>query len=307
MMHKGWFEKLQIKTQKLTNFEYIRHERFPELDLGLREEDFLYQLAKVNPTNLFLGRLSESEIEETLNKTGLFDLLAQRGYSSPLLHVDSTNVLEHRLCIYDSEKSPDRLLIEIRMREGMFRPKKRFIEGMEHINDVPMILIDWLTLQDPGREFTPDKPRLVHQRKPGLGIFYDFTKMVDLLAKTASKEAVMDIPEHYHGALLYSKLFHFWNPAIEGKLKAMIRDFASVPLHRATWAVFLECCVNSNTGETEKWEPGEQIKPVSDRMKEYFHHPDYRRQVDEAFESSRFHIDEPKLEEALAQHADQMA
>jgi len=304
MRNKKFFEKFQIKTQKLINFNYVRHERYPELDLGLNENDFLYELAKVNPTNLFLGRFSKEEIQEILTKEGLWDLLAQRGFKDIVLEIDASNVLEHRLGIYNGEASVENMLIEIRLREGVFRPKKHFVPESDEIRDVPMILIDWLMLQDPTKEFEPDKPRLVHQRKPGLGIFHDFTNLVDLLADSAGKEAVMDIPEHYHGALLYSKLFHFWDPGMEGKLKAMMRDFKSVPLHKATWAVFLDCCLNCETDEDEKWEPGEQIKPVSKRMKKYFDHHEYKKQVDEVFESASFKIDEDRLDEAMKKYSE---
>ncbi len=304
MQNKSRFEKLRVKAQNMKNFVYVRHERFPELDLGLHEEEFLYQLAKINPTNLFLGKFSKNDVENTLKETGLWNLLIEKGFRNLILHIDASNVLEHRLIIYDGEINSDRLLIEVRLREALLRPKKCFVPGMEHIRDVPMILIDWLTLQDPTKDFTPDKPRLVHQRKPGLGIFYDFAGLVDLLAKAAGKEGVMDIPEHYHGALFYSRFFHFWEPDMEGKLRAMMRDFASLPLHKATWAVFLDCCINSNTGKVDKWQPGEQIKPVSDQIKAYFRHPEYEEQVDRATRSFRFHIDESKLEKALAEYTD---
>lgn len=307
MNHKSTFDKLRVKTQKLINFSYVRHERYPELDLDLKEEDFLYELAKVNPTNLFLGRLTGEEVEKALADSGLWKLLEERGFRRPILKIDALNVLEHRVIVYDTEEHPDRLLIEVRLREGVFHPKKCFVEGFECLSDIPMILIDWLTLQDPTRDFTEDRPRLVHQRKPGLGIFYDFTGLVDTLAETAGKEAVMDIPEHYHGALFYSRLFKFWDPNMEGKLKAMKRDFRDEPLHKVTWAVFLDCMVNETTGETEKWQPGEQIKPVSERLKKYFDHPHYKRQVEEAFRKYRFSIDEDKYEKAMARHADEIA
>ncbi len=307
MNEKGTFEKLRVKTQKLLNFNYVRHERYPELDLELKEEDFLYELAKVNPTNLFLGRLSKDEVEKILADSGLWKLLEQRGFKNPILKIDASNVLEHRVIVYDSREHPGRLLIEVRLREGVFHPKKCFVEGFGDLTDIPMILIDWLTLQDPTRDFTEDRPRLVHQRKPGLGIFYDFTGLVDTLAETAGKEAVMDIPEHYHGALFYSRLFKFWDPSMEGKLKAMKRDFKSRPLWKVSWAVFLDCLINETTGETEKWQPGEQIKPVSKRLKKYFDHPDYKKQVEEAYERNRFSLNEGKLEKAMAEYADEIA
>ena len=306
MAHKGLFERLLEKTQKLKNFSYVRHERYPQLDLGIREEDFLYELEKINPTNLFLGRFTREELDNVFQQVGLWKLLAERGFTKHILVVDASNVLEHHLSIYDEIEQPDHLLIEIRLREGVFRPKKCFVPGMKDITDVPMILIDWLCLQNPRKDFSKDKPKLVHQRKPGLGIFYQFANLVDLLAVSVRKEAVMDIPEHYHGALLYSKLFHFWDPAIEGRLLAMKRDFASMPLDKITWAVFMDCCLNADTGEVEKWHPAEQIKPVSDRMKAYFSHPEYKRQVDEAFNSLRFRIDEQKFQTAIKELADKI-
>jgi len=307
MDNKSTFEKLRVKTQKLLNFSYVRHERYPELDLNLKEEDFLYELAKVNPTNLFLGRLSKDEVEKILADSGLWKLLEERGFKNPVLKIDASNVLEHRAMVYDTREHPDRLLIEVRLREGVFHPKKCFVEGFEHLTDIPMILIDWLTLQDPTRDFTEDRPRLVHQRKPGLGIFYDFTGLVDTLAETAGKEAVMDIPEHYHGAVFYSRLFKFWDPNMEGKLEAMKRDFKNESLWKASWAVFLDCLINETTGRLEKWGPGEQIKPASERLKKYFDHPDYKRQVTEARENNSFSINEGKFEKAIAQYADEIA
>ena len=300
-------ESLQQKVQKLKDFVYLRHERHPQLDLDLKEEDFLYQLAKVNPTNLFLGRFSKDDLMGLLDEAGLLKLLTEQGFDNPVLEIDASDVLKHRATVYDGEVSPDRMLIDVRLREGVFRADNSYVEGMEDLRSISMILIDWLTLQNPRKDFSTGKQRLVHQRKPGLGIFYEFAKLVDLFSTIAGKEGVMDVPEHYHGALLYSKLFHFWNPAMEGKLMAMKRDFADMPLYEATWAVFLDCCINADTGEVEKWSPGEQIKPVSDRMKAYFSHHDYKRQVEAAAGSFHFWIDKDKFAKAIAEHADDIA
>ena len=188
--------------------------------------------------------------------------------------------------------------MELVVKEGIFEPKRSFIEGFE-LKNLRMLMIEWLSLQNPKGTFDDKRQRLPGQKYPGLGILMDLERVLVCICERLGYEGVVDVPEYYHGALMYSPSFFFYDPGMEGKLRAMMRDLADLPLARASVAVMLNCLVDKNSGEFVGWSPGEQILPISEKVKSYFKSDEYRELSLKSKRGSSFFVDTEKLEREL--------
>jgi hypothetical protein len=62
--------------------------------------------------------------------------------------------------------------------------------------------------------------RLPGQVYPGLGTLRNMQEMLCIFANTTNSDAILDISEHYHGAVIYSEMYSFFSPIDGGRLKA---------------------------------------------------------------------------------------
>ena len=164
-----------------------------------------------------------------------------------------------------------------------------------------MIMVDWLLLQNPCKKFSRERPALPEQNYPGLGLLNDLIPAVLEAARESGRAGVLDVPEHYHGALFYSRWFHFLEPEMEGKFLAMRRDLEGTPLHIVSRCIYLDSLKNLSSGRYEGWVPGEQILPVSEPMQQYFRHQQYAEIRDRALRENRYQLDQKRCEQNLKQ------
>lgn len=283
-------EEFHAKLRKLTHLEFDRHDRHDSLSFGLTDDELRAELGRIPATDLYLGHYTEEQIKDRLKKSGIMKKLADMGF--PKIHVEiiTRDVYNHRLYVHTGVRDYDHILIELRLREGIFRPREQFLSRYP-LGPLPMILVDWLMLQNPTRDFDPQRPGLPQQRYPGLGLLQDLIPLVMEVVRETGRAGVLDVPEHYHGALFYSRWFRFFNPETEGKFLAMQRDVGSHPLHVASHAIDRGCLVSLKEGVAENWVPGEQILPLGDQMKGYFNHHQYMDLRDRAFMENRYELD----------------
>jgi len=278
------------KLSRLAYFDFQAHDRHREIVPGLSDEELRVELEKAPSNELYLGRYTVDEIKERLARSGIMDKLAKEGFENLEVEIHTDQVYNHRLYVYEGKRDYDHTLIELRLREGIFEPRQQFLESFR-LGPLSMILVEWLMLQNPKKEFDHERPALPEQRYPGLGVLQDLIPLVMEVVRKTGRAGVLDVPEHYHGALFYSRWFRFFNPAMEGKFLAMQRDLVSFPLHLATRCIDKGCLINVETGEAEKWVPGEQILPLSNSFKEYFNHTEYMELRDKAFLENRYDLD----------------
>ena len=154
--------------------------------------------------NLFMGLYDEKQIMEKLEKVGIINILQQKGFRDILVSIDRQDGYTSRLYVNFRAIAEKTRLIEVIVREGYFKPKQNFIPSYEFTGGLPMLLIEWLSLQDPRAVFTPDKPRLPGQQYPGLGGLKNMQELLYKLGKSSGKDAIIDIPEYFHTAVIYS-------------------------------------------------------------------------------------------------------
>jgi len=260
--------------------------------------DQLFKKSGVDPR--FLNTYTEKALFEICIEYGLYDALLERGFSDLYLDIELRDLFEHRVRImarsHERIPSPtDRghLLMELLVKEGIFTPKTPPVDMLKDL-DIRLLMIMWLSLENPALSFTDDRARLPGQRHPGLGVLRYLEDVMRRFARDLRVEGIVDVPEHYHGALMYSPLFFFFNPRMQGIFEAMSRDIMPHGLAVASYAVALDCVIDEKIGRHVSWDPGEQILPVSERLKDYFNSPEYREVVEETRGDRSFHVDMEK-------------
>lgn len=288
------FSEFRAKFQKLKYLSFEGHDRHDWLTLELSDEQLLTELSKSRDADLFLGHFPVSRIREELEKHGVLEKLKSLGYPEVVVEIRTDEVFTHRLYVHTGQRDYDHILIELRLREGIFQPRRQFIPDCP-IGPLPMIMVDWLLLQNPRKSFGEDRTPLPQQRFPGLGLLPILIPMVREAAQATGRAGVLDVPEHYHGALFYSRWFHFLNPEMEGRFLAMQRDLADYPLAVISHTIDRGGLINKTRREPELWSPGEQILPLSQTLVEYFNHPRYQQLRDQAFLETSYDLDRQKM------------
>lgn len=256
----------------------------------LSENEILFELAGNNPGNLLFGRFDAAEVRKRLSRAGVLQGLALRGHADPLLLLECGDPADQRIGIYAGKISRERLLLEARLELCRFRLPKP-LGGFEEGACFRMLTIHWLSLSDPDRAFTIARPRLPGQQRPGLGLLPQSLALLKELGRELSVDGVLDVPDHFHTALFYSRAFRFLEPESEGRFHAIVRDLRGIPLALASEAIEMGCLVDADRMVPFQWEPAEQVMPYKGALGKYLRSQEYRRLRDHAFSALRVSVD----------------
>ncbi|MCX8123530.1 MAG: hypothetical protein N3F66_05125 [Spirochaetes bacterium] len=267
-------------------------ENFGSLDL---EGSFGYFALSNQNKNLFLNRLNVDTLYKMIKKVGLVDHLMKIGFSNILIDVDKDDAQIHYLKIYYEKIDPNHLLIDLRVSESRFIPQKRFCEEYDAPRSLDMVVIEWLSAQNPKATFDANKPQLPGQSKPGLGSLNYMMELMYIVGEQVVKDGFMDVPDHFHGAVMYSRKFKFFNPSHEAILRAILRDIKGYSLSDMSWGMITGTIIDKNTNTPQVYDPSEQVFPVSKRMKDYFDSKKYKEKFKKIYESKKYYFDYEKM------------
>lgn len=264
-----------------------------DIDFSISEEEILKDLDREIGNDRLLERFSVEEVTKALSRYGVLQALADRGFPQPKTTIRSIDPFRQTLKIFASIDSPEddeHLLCELRVFDAHLKGPCP-LTGKPF--EVDALVIDWLNFQNPNGKFGPDKPRLPGQRYPGLGIMRISMNAILDLAQQIGKEAVINIPEYYHNAVLDRPAFHFFSAFVEGRFNALERFFGGRSLSNASNSVAAQTILNETSNELFVWKPHEQILGLTARIRDYFKSDLYKQKVREAESASRFRfIDE---------------
>jgi hypothetical protein len=238
----------------------------------------------------FLRTFTADALHEIVRRVNLETHLAGLGFNHLRVEIDVDDSFVHYMKLYEGETDPDNMLLDLRLSESRFVPDKRFFED-EGYHAYDMIVIEWLSAQNPRHRFDSDKPQLPGQRKPGLGILNYCFEMMYIVAREVIKDGFLDIPDHVHGAIMYSRKFKFFDPAHEGALRAMMRDLSKYSLADISWGIITKTIIEEYKNEPQPYAPSEQVFYVSDRMREYFRSKKYMSVYNKYYKRKRFRFD----------------
>ncbi len=245
----------------------------------------------------FLNRYSTLAIMDIMKRIGLIDHLRSIGFSRLIPVLEKDEALVHYLKIYHEEILPDNLLIDLRLSERRFIPDETFFEEGKILSTLDMIVIEWLTLQNPFVPFDADKPQLPGQKTPGLGALQYMMDMMYAVGKDIIRDGFLDIPEHIHGAIMYSTKFIFFNPLHEAMVRAIVRDLSDYSLIDISWGILTGAIIDDATGKSIEYVPSEQIFALSSRLQDYFNSKKYRKRFQESFKKMRLMLDSKQMHE----------
>ncbi len=266
------------------------------------ENEVLFDLTGENPENRLFGRYGAAEVRERLEASGLLAGLSQRGYPDPVLRLSCADPADQRICLYAGEETRDRLLLEARLQLAPFHPR-RPIGPFTTATSFRMLVINWLVLSSPDGAFTVDRPRLPGQEKPGLGLLNPTIALLKSLSRELSADGVLDVPDHFHTALFYSRAFRYLDPEAEGRFLAIARDLSGVPLALASDAIREGCLVDRRTNAPVSWPAAEQVLTLRGPIFRFLRSPAYREARNRASADHRFVVNWDLYRENLARRA----
>lgn len=260
--------------------------RFEGFDLGAGR--FECTLSSVSGTgecaDLFLDVYTPDAIRDILARAGIMDHLNKKGLTDPLIETEKDPAGIHRLRVFFGRSAPGRLLIDLRLSRLTYLPAGHRGTGAIGDGRINALAIEWICLQDPRARFTRERPRLPGQTYPGLGAVRFLAPLMKLFAADLGAGAVLDVPEHYHAAVMYSGSFRFADPEREGMLRAAVRDLRGFPLAAVSRAFSAGAVRDARTGTPVLFTPSEQVLPVADELVRHFSSREYRQRADAAAE-----------------------
>ena len=246
----------------------------------------------------FLGYYSEEGMTAGLQRYGFFEELAKRGLFDPVVRFDLRDPYLHRLTIHcDGGADPDTLLVDLKARV-VHRPGSHGFDEELGDEDPDFLFVEWLLLQHPKRPFSARRLPLPGQSHPGLGIGYEVLELITIMAERLRLGGIVNVPMHYHNAVLYSPRNTFVDPKVEGVFRALRRDLGERPLPEASWAVYHGCV--SEGGRPLEWEGHEQLCALRRRVRRYLCTNPFREARDSEMASRRFTVDEERLAALMA-------
>lgn len=251
------------------------------------ESELTFDLTGENPENRLFGRFGPGELRKLLDTSGLLAGLSERGYPDPVLRLSCADPSDQRICLYAGEETRDRLLLEARLQLAPFHPR-RPIGPFTEASSFRMLVIHWLVLSSPDGTFTVDRPRLPGQEKPGLGLLNQTIELLKEFSRELPVDGVLDVPDHFHTALFYSRAFRYLDPVAEGRFLAIARDLAGVPLALASDAIREGCLVDRTAEAPTPWPVAEQVIAMRGPLYRFLRSHTYREARNRALADHRF-------------------
>jgi hypothetical protein len=253
------------------------------------EKDILSDLIEEKATCLFLGRFSMPEVQAVMGKKNFYREARNRGLLPLLFDLDCSDYPVQRLRIFHEEKDPDRLIVDLKIREGRLTPRPH-LHLPTHFFEHDYLVLEWLTLQNPLLSFSEKRPPLPGQQHPGLGLRKKVVDVFVYLARLLRKDGLLAFPAYFHNAVLFSRFFGFLNPLKMAEVLAIEKAFPKIPFKHMAWIVYLNC-LRQEDGRVYEWKAEEQVYPIRKELKEYLDSKKYKRQVKQGLKGRSFTID----------------
>jgi hypothetical protein len=257
------------------------------------ESEIFSELHVKKGSSLFLGRYSTNEILAVLNKKGFLKEARQRFLWPLAYELDSSDYPLQRLQIFLREPGPENVIVDVKVKECDFAPQAA-AEGLPALPPQKALAFEWLTLQNPlikrGEPFSP----LPGQTRPGLSMRSKIMDLFVYLGRLTRKDCLLAFPAFFHNGVLFSRYFHFWNPAKEAEVLAIRRAFSHMPFRQLAWVVHLNCLRRAD-GSVYEWRAEEQLYPLTRPLKDYFDSRRYRETVRTGLKTLQFTVDQAEF------------
>ncbi len=254
----------------------------------IEKGDIFQDISGTIGTSLFLGKYTMSEAGAVLKKRNFYNEAKKRGLWPIDFELDSSQYPPlQRLVIYYKEKSPDNVIVDLKIREGTFKTKK---DSPLDIARSKFLVLEWLTLQNPRAKFEKQKTPLPGQAHPGLSLGKKVVDLFSYVARLNRNQGIIAYPAYFHNALLFSRYFNFISPVKKAEVEEIRRTFKKITFKELAWIVHLECLRDSKE-EVYQWEAEEMLLPVDKKLEGYFDSKQYKNEVKKAKLKMNFSVD----------------
>ena len=246
------------------------------IELDLTEDDFGGSFEKSR--GLWLGKFTPEQLIADLESHGIFEHLNKRGYTNIQPQIECEGFESALLITGDhASKTEPQLLVEVHAR----LTNSKILSQLDD-EAYSSVIFDWVLFQDPCAEFDPEHPRLPGQSYPGLDIFKLGSKLMLEHVDQLNVELVINHPQHFHNAVIYSPPYRFIDPLSEGHFLALKRDLLlSHTLAEASQALD-DGKVIDQAGTPVVWKQNAQVWPRDKRMEGKLFGEDYQQRALEA-------------------------
>lgn len=245
---------------------------------------------------LFLGTWSEEGFRHVLALYGITDALAERGIERWRPQLDTSDPWLHTLRLWDEDLGE--VFCELRARESLGKD----LEIGGRLADLRFFVVEWFSLEDPRGVFTPDRPPMPGQRRPGLGMGLEVEALLLLAARRLGVSGLLSRPWWFHNACLYVPRWLFVDPTEQGRFSALVRDLRPLDLARMSWAIHLGC-VTDHRGNVVEWDPGPLLLPRTRHAEKWFESTWYKASRLAARARHSFTVDRKRLEQELRERS----
>lgn len=256
---------------------------------SISEKEILSDLIGSKGSSLFLGQYTMNEVVAVLGRKNFLKEARKKRLWPLEFNLDSSEYPLQRLQIFHENKKPEKLVVDLKIKEGTFLPKKRLALSI-FLPEYKFLIFEWLTLQNPLLGFSGERTPLPGQKYPGLNLGKKVLDIFIYLARLTAKDGLLAFPAYFHNALLFSRYFHFLNPEKQGEVQAIRNSFPKVSFKQLSWIVYLGC-LQDKKGKRYEWKAEEMVYPLNKSLKDYFGSRTYRDKVKEQERKLGFEAD----------------
>lgn len=284
---------MKNKHRKFSRIKWIKSRKplrddFFSPEFSLDQGEILAGPPEARGSYNFLGYFPPGTIDRYLKNRGVYQMLEKRGFSDLILTVDTQNSYRQRLAIHCASVAPQNLLVEVVLKRQYHRLKSPFPTPAADRN-FEFLAVEWLCLQNPREEFSSDHPRLPGQSFPGLGMGKLALDLIAEAAKRMRLAGILNVPEYFHNAQIYSRRMNYLDPVCEGKRMALARDLlGKLSLAELSWAIDRNCVQENHKPFT--WFTTPQIFPIDPLLTDYLNADAYRKLASEAGEAVHYRL-----------------
>jgi acetoin utilization deacetylase AcuC-like enzyme len=245
---------------------------------GITEADVFGELLRKRAEPRLLGFYSLYRLEIVVEHYGLAEHFRRRGYPHFLMVLQGEAALAPSVVTY-ADKSRREVLLELSSKEVVLAPPPSSGDGDEAYR---FASIEWLLLQDPRAQPSPDKPLLPGQKHPGLGCLRILIGMLVIACERLELDGLTFVPSQYHVAAQARSLATFYDPSDEGAFLLLEDLVRGRSIAEVTESIAGGKIVDPRTGEPIRWRPARMVIPVSARLRARLASPTYTRTVEAA-------------------------
>lgn len=228
----------------------------------------------------FFDFYSKQGLNLAFKRYGMIKKLREFGYEQVEIKFEKREDNSHSMTVFEPPLRKEGIISEFLGRKTSFK------------NIFPVLKIEWLCLQNPKGTFTKEKPQLPGQDYPGLGLGRDALSLIMLMGIRLKYKALINTPDHFHNAYIYSNTFYFVNPEDAGKLNALsnFMKLNNLTLAKTAWLLENNKIFEQNANKPFQWTPADQILPLKTSLEKEFTSKEYLSKINESEKKYSFYI-----------------